>query len=140
MKKIKEKPLRPRFCHAQRVAVCVCVCVCAWRMLILELPPAADVRRVRVGHNNDTFAATGVVYLRLLNASQLTVLLSLPVRVADYVCWCICVCVCDCVLCVSVSVCVSSAVTGDSLAPGGFYLIFSFVITPRLPPAPRICA
>lgn len=64
-------------------------------MLILELPPAADVRRVRVGHNNDTFAATGVVYLRLLNASQLTVLLSLPVRVAVYVCWCICVCVCE---------------------------------------------
>lgn len=74
-------------------------------MLILELPPAAaaataDVRRVRVGHNNDTFAATGVVYLRLLNASQLTVLLSLPVRVAACISVCaVCACVCVCLLC-----------------------------------------
>lgn len=86
--------------------VCVCLCVCAWRMLILELPPAvaaaatADVRRVRVGHNNDTFAATGVVYLRLLNASQLTVLLSLCGCATVCACWC----VCDCVL---VLLCVS---------------------------------
>lgn len=105
MKKIKEKPLKPRFCHAQRVAGrwCMCVSVCAWRMLILELPPAAataDVRCVRVGHNNDTFAATGVVYLRLLNASQLTVLLSLCVCVTMCVagvCDCVLVCVCLCV-------------------------------------------